>query len=265
MSYKKSFWIEKKEILDIPTSEYWNNKDIELKKIWSIPNDDYNTLEKKFLSKGLFQQFKLLSSGVSFTNKTGASLASGNCILESFILNYFSGIKKLYCLEMSEHRLHEYAPKVLNHYNVNPNSIELCLGSFYELKLEENSVDFVVLSQAFHHADDPERLLKEIKRVVKPNGYIIIVGEHFFYLKTRVFRSLKHIVKFIINYKQFRKKNFLLPKWKILFPPSITKGDIHYSRKEYRKMFKSYGLKIRRKIFRQFDNQGFLLQLKDEN
>lgn len=59
MNYKKSFWIEKEEISDIPTSEYWNNKDIELKKIWSIPNEDYNALEKKFLSKGLFQQFKL--------------------------------------------------------------------------------------------------------------------------------------------------------------------------------------------------------------
>lgn len=93
MNYKKSFWIEKKEISNIPTSEYWNNKDIELKKIWSIPNDNYQALEKKFLSKGLFQQFKTLSSKLDFRNKTGISLAAGNCILESFVLNHAKKLK----------------------------------------------------------------------------------------------------------------------------------------------------------------------------
>lgn len=110
---------------------------------------------------------------------------------------------------MSEHRIHEYAPKVLKYYNVDSNSIELCLGSFYELELPDNSLDFIILSQAFHHADNPHKLLEEIKRVVKSNGYIIIVGEHFFNLKTRFIKSLKHIVKFIINYQFFRKKKIL--------------------------------------------------------
>jgi ubiquinone/menaquinone biosynthesis C-methylase UbiE len=263
MNYKKTLWIDKKEIENIPTSEYWNNKDIELKKIWSIPDDDYNALEKKFLSKGLFQQFKSLTFKLKLNNKVGASLAAGNCILESFIVNHNNEIKKLYCLEMSEHRIHEYAPKVLNHYKVNSKSIELCLGSFYELKFKNNSLDFILLSQAFHHADNPIALLNEIKRVIKDDGHILILGEHFFNLKTRFVKALKHIIKFIINYKSFRKDNLLIPSWKTLFPGSITQGDIHYSTKEYFDLFNSNGFKIKRRIFRKYGNQGFILQMKE--
>jgi len=44
--------------------------------------------------------------------------------------------------------------------------------------LENNSVDFIFLCQAFHHADDPEKLIYEIRRVLKPDGIVIIIGEH---------------------------------------------------------------------------------------
>jgi|TARA_B100001964_G_C14153306_1_gene563111 ubiquinone/menaquinone biosynthesis C-methylase UbiE len=264
MNYKKSFWMDKTDLSQIRTFEYWNNKDIESQKIWSIPNDDFGLLEKKFLSKGLFQQFKALTHDINFSGLTGASLASGNCILESFIIHHTNQkIDKLYCLEMSEHRIHHYAPKILHHYRINSDQVELCLGSFYGLRLENNSLDFILLSQAFHHADDPNKLLKEINRVMKDEGYIIIIGEHYFKFNIVAKRSLKYLLKFILNYKNFRNNNNLIPKWIDLFPPSIRKGDIHYSKYEYINTFKTEGFSSKRKIFRKYENQGYLL--KKEN
>jgi len=262
MKYKKSFWMDKTDLSQIRTFEYWNNKDVESQKIWSIPDNDYQLLGNKFLSKGLFQQFKELTNDIDFSNTTGASLASGNCILESFIINHTNQeIDKLYCLEMSEHRIHHYAPKILNHYQIDSQKVELCIGSFYDLKLENNTLDFIVLCQAYHHADEPKKLLKEIHRVLKAEGYLIIIGEHFFDFKIVIEKIIKHPIKYIINYNAFRDSNHLMPsKWQDLFPPNKMKGDIHYSIDEYSRMFKLTGFFSNRMIFRKYKNQGFLLR-----
>ena len=261
MKYKKTFWLDKDELTEVPTYEYWNDKKIESSKMWSIPNNDFGLFEKKFLSKGLFQQFKALTHDINFSGLTGASLASGNCILESFIINHNNQkINKLYCIEMSEHRIHHYAPKILDHYKISPNKVELCLGSFYDLKLDDHCLDFILLSQAYHHADDPKRLLKEIDRVLKNDGYLFIVGEHFYPTRIVSFRIFKHLIKYLINYNKFRKNNNLIPEWGNLFPPCIIKGDIHYSKKEYFDAFRSEKFFPKRKIFKDYGNQGFLLR-----
>ena len=51
------------------------------------------------------------------------------------------------------------------------------LGSFYQLKFDNSSLDIVFLSSAFHHAENPLRLLTEIDRVLRPGGRLILIGE----------------------------------------------------------------------------------------
>jgi len=257
--YKKTYWLKSNELSQIPTFEYWNNKEIEKGKIWSIPNDDFRLLEANFLAKGLYQQFCQLTKGMNFENKTIASLASGNCILESLIVKNNTNLKKFYCLEMSEHRIHNYAPKILNYYKIDPSKIELCLGSFYELKLEKKSIDYILLSQAYHHADNPKKLLSEIKRVLKPNGYLIIIGEHHFNIFTVAKVTAKHLAKYFLNYNNYRIGKTFIPKWQDLFPPCLEKGDIHYSVGEYKNSFETMYFNHKRKIFPEFKNQGFIL------
>ena len=46
---QKNLLIDKSDLSQIPTSSYWNNHSIEKRKIWSIPNNDFAQLEKKFL------------------------------------------------------------------------------------------------------------------------------------------------------------------------------------------------------------------------
>ena len=66
MKYKKYFWMDKTKLSEIPTFEYWNNKDIELEKIWSIPNDDFGLLEKKFFPQRFIStiQIYILEQGL---------------------------------------------------------------------------------------------------------------------------------------------------------------------------------------------------------
>jgi ubiquinone/menaquinone biosynthesis C-methylase UbiE len=54
------------------------------------------------------------------------------------------------------------------------------------LELEDNSTDFVFTRWLFCFLENPERALSEIKRVLKPNGKLIII-DYFNYLAANIF------------------------------------------------------------------------------
>ena len=63
----------------------------------------------------------------------------------------------------------------------------------------------------------------------------------------------------ILNYNNYKSDNALIPNWNDLFPPCLVKGDIHYSKKEYKKAFDDMYFNHKRKVFRQYKNQAFIL------
>ncbi|MGJ8639651.1 MAG: ArsR/SmtB family transcription factor [Opitutaceae bacterium] len=56
------------------------------------------------------------------------------------------------------------------------------LGDIEKVPLNDQSVDLVLLSQALHHAQHPERAVAEAYRILKPGGKVIIIDllEHHF-------------------------------------------------------------------------------------
>jgi ubiquinone/menaquinone biosynthesis C-methylase UbiE len=58
-------------------------------------------------------------------------------------------------------------------------SMDLWVADIYELPLKAGSVDFVTLKQVLHHLDDLDGLLREVSRVLKPNG-MVYVWEPFY-------------------------------------------------------------------------------------
>ena len=120
------------------------------------------------------------------------------------------------------------------------------------MRLPNSSLDFLILVQAFHHADYPEKLLGEMKRVLKPNGTIIITGEPAIYLWKGY---LKHAVKFFLSKIITKKlKNKLLPnieniqnfiaKRKELYPPEPVLGDHYYTYNEYQSFFRKFNFEV---------------------
>lgn len=49
------------------------------------------------------------------------------------------------------------------------------LGSAYEIPLDSESVDVVIMSHVLEHLDDPARAMNEISRVLRPSGTLIVI------------------------------------------------------------------------------------------
>ena len=54
-------------------------------------------------------------------------------------------------------------------------NVEWKKGDFARLPLRDASVDVALLSQALHHASDPERAIAEAVRIVRPGGRLLVL------------------------------------------------------------------------------------------
>ena len=260
--YECKSWIDDYLIRDIPTSSYWNDETLEKNKVFDISGGDFARLQSATAVKGILPQIADFCDGPDTGNLMGKgiSLGSGVCWLEAELLKRYPSISHLTCLEFSRHRIFSLAPKLLAHERIAPERVALCLGSFYDLRVEDQSLNFVLLCQAFHHAADPDRLISEILRVLQPGGVILIVGEHYFGWKIRLDRLLRHYVKWLIDFKRYRSKTPFFPKYKHLFPGDPVKGDIHYSLEDYSEIFERFGLSWHHIKHTKSSLQGFLLK-----
>jgi 2-polyprenyl-6-hydroxyphenyl methylase/3-demethylubiquinone-9 3-methyltransferase len=89
------------------------------------------------------------------------------------------------------------------------NNIKYIVGSAYQLPVEDNSFDIVVSTDVLEHLHDLQQAVKEIKRVLKPDGLFVFdtVNRTVF---SRVFvkiseRILKFIPKGVHDYRLFIK------------------------------------------------------------
>lgn len=67
-----------------------------------------------------------------------------------------------------------------------PESVELKVGSADNLPFPSNYFDVVVSTSAFHFFRDPSQVLQEAKRVLKPNGRLVITDWCYDYLTCKV-------------------------------------------------------------------------------
>jgi SAM-dependent methyltransferase len=161
---------------------YWNDTTIEKRKAWWVETEnDVHHVDRWLESTSLLLELRGCLAKVQTEARgqhwIGADLACGNAWATPHLLTTLEAAH-VYCVEYSRHRLLQLAPIVLKHHRVGSSQVTLCLGSFYHLKLEPHSLDFVLLSQAFHHANLPIILMAELLRVLKPNGVVFVVGEH---------------------------------------------------------------------------------------
>jgi ubiquinone/menaquinone biosynthesis C-methylase UbiE len=71
-------------------------------------------------------------------------------------------------------------------YQTYPN-IEFHKASVHSLPFDNNCFDVVVSANAFHYFDEPQVALAEMKRVLKPNGKIVILDWNKDYLMCKIF------------------------------------------------------------------------------
>jgi ubiquinone/menaquinone biosynthesis C-methylase UbiE len=130
----------------------------------------------------------------SIKNLKIADLAAGTgwtCAL----ISKLSEVDLVHAVEISQHRIEELFEKTVRILEGNPAKIKRYLGSFYEIKLENSSVDIDVLSQAFHHSDEPLLLLKKVSRILKKGGSALLIGEHYIDWKKILRRIISILLK----------------------------------------------------------------------
>ena len=76
---------------------------------------------------------------------------------------------KLSGIDISEEMLKKAKEKFADSPNV-----ELGLGSARKLPFKDNAFEYVTCVHSFHHHPDSEQSLKEMKRVTKPGGKVLI-------------------------------------------------------------------------------------------
>jgi SAM-dependent methyltransferase len=250
-NYKIEYWLSSPEIASLAYSEYWNNEEEERAKEWYVLEGDFAKMEMYLEETGLVKQLNqclaFLEANWKWTLRgVGADLACGTLWAVPYLLKD-EEVERLYCVEYSRHRLLKIGPCVLDYYKVSPDKVVLCLGNFYDLKLPNCSLDFVFLAESFHHADRPLELLSEIRRVLKPQGAVIIIGEH---VRT-IADTAKHLAKFSISHLfPLRLQQVLfgrafnvrtpLPTGQLAADPIL--GDHYYSDREYKRMFRHLGV-----------------------
>jgi len=111
-------------------------------------------------------------------------------------------------------------------------------GSFYELGFENSSMDIVFMSQAFHHADQPLKLLSETDRVTAKGGSVILSGENY----VSMYSQVKRMVKTFVKQRRFCS-NFYEN-----FPADNISGDHYYRLADYYLFFSLLGYKVSHKI-----------------
>jgi SAM-dependent methyltransferase len=93
------------------------------------------------------------------------------------LLSRRDDVARVIAWDASERLLSEVVPAMVQLVEGDPAKIDRVCGRFAPLVLDDASVDAVVMSSAFHHADDADALLAEISRVLRPGGCLVLLNE----------------------------------------------------------------------------------------
>jgi SAM-dependent methyltransferase len=221
-------WLDDGALRSIYSSQYWNDLAAERAKEWWIADGSetaYARLRAYLEGSGLMEDYGIgeaYVSGMTSSELSIADLASGIGWTSS-LLSKLPNVRTVHAVEISQHRLELLFPQAVKMFGGNWTKISRNLGSFYQLKFDDVSLDIVFLSSAFHHAENPLRLLTEIDRVLRPGGRLILIGETYI----SPFAVARRIAKMLLTRRR------LMTNFFELFPPDNELGDHYYRQSDY--------------------------------
>ena len=237
---KLTRWLSEEEQTNIYSSEYWNDLEIEKKKEFWLFKDNKDKFLGYLQQQQLLVEFDEVKNIIMSLNNTNLAIADLGAGVgwSSALLSKIEKVSEVHSVDISQHRLETIFNSVSVILEAKEKKISRYIGSFYALKFDDNSLDIIFMSQAFHHTDNPIQLLKEMNRVLKPDGKIILMGEHHIGIKSRLrrFTSVlirEKIISFNFNY---------------LFKPDPILGDHYYRITDYQKFFKNIDMDFSYKI-----------------
>ncbi|TKB95380.1 MAG: class I SAM-dependent methyltransferase [Nitrospira sp.] len=92
-------------------------------------------------------------------------------------LSRLEEVKTVYALDSSKYFLLDMMPQIVRLMGGRQEKIVPIEGLFAPLMFDDGALDIVVASSVLHHADSLESVLKEMKRVLKSDGLLVILNE----------------------------------------------------------------------------------------
>ena len=126
-------------------------------------------------------------------NKKIIDIASGFGRLTS---KYAPLFKKCLLVEPSE-KLFEDSLKLKSKHK----NLQIERGFLEKLNLKDESFDVALLIRVLHHLEEPEKIIKEINKILKPKGFLILEFANKIHFKNRVKAFLKMNLGFFIEHK----------------------------------------------------------------
>lgn len=230
-------WLSTEEIDGIFSSAFWNDVEVEKLKEWWIDDRNPGRSTDYLVTSGLLDEYhfaeRLIVEEAIGDGLDVLDLAAG-VGWTSALLSKLPCVKYVHAVEISAHRLGELFEKWSALLKAEGHKIRRYLGSFYDLKFPNACMDVVFMSQAFHHAHSPLRLLLECDRVLKKGGRIVLVGEHHITSWMFMRRVLANLIK---------KRRFSTNFYE-LFPSDNIGGDHYYRIADYYFLFGSLGYSL---------------------
>ncbi len=166
---KKTNWIKENELNQIDwikkcnsACDKWKNKSMdEISLFYSY----FTVLQHQKFTEEICKKINLNLYG------EGLEIGAGPGILSNSLLKIYKSIDKIYLLEKAPNTYS--LMKKVAHENNTLDKLECIIGCFNDLKIPDNSLDFVLDFDSIHHSDDFELTFKEIGRVLKPNGILL--------------------------------------------------------------------------------------------
>jgi len=112
------------------------------------------------------------------------------------------------------------------------------IGNILDLEFLDNSFDYIICVEALEHVPDTDKAIKEMVRVLKKDGKIIIIDKNKLSLHNRLFLPNMFVKKYMEFFNKWMyPRNFpFTEKW--FFPTEaerILKKYCKYTKKEYLK------------------------------
>lgn len=119
--------------------------------------------------------FLTTQCGLEFRGRI-LEVGAGACWL-SAELSKIPAVTEIVATDFSPRLLKELAPRVFAARQALADKITRMPGDFHQLHFPDGHFDFVVGSAVLHHAVDLVRVLRELKRVLRPGGQLVAIRE----------------------------------------------------------------------------------------
>lgn len=114
--------------------------------------------------------------GFEFAGR-GIEIGAGVAVFSASVCRHFPKVETIHAIEIVNGVVERLRPVVLEHFLESRDRARIIdvVGSFDDIRLEDDAYDFCIENSALHHSGDMLHTLREVYRKLKPGGCFLVV------------------------------------------------------------------------------------------